>query len=450
MLLAGTDLAAVGIGALFIAGVRPPDIELGILAGALLALQAALGSYRPKLALSALDDLPTTLVVAMGAGAVETTWLTVLGRAPSSEATLVRVVALALSVAVLRAIAYAVVRTARRRGHFAHPTLVLGGGDTGRQVAVAAAVRPEHGLAPLGIVGVAPADGGPLPVPFLGGYEVLEAVIRRWSVTEVVVAVDDRDWFRPGSPGPAVGHGVEEAVRTAHGLGCAIFFVLRPFEPQRRGRDVDHLWGIPVVRVRIPKPDRGQWRIKRVFDATVAGLTLLLLAPVMVMVAAAVRWEVGHSVVFRQVRVGLDGRQFTLLKFRSLRPAEGGRDEGSAPWSISDDSRLGPVGRFIRATSLDELPQLINVLRGEMSLVGPRPERPSFVAAYEQVVPWYPARHRVPAGLTGWAQVNGLRGDTSIEDRVRFDIYYIQHWSMWLDLKILTRTVASVVLRRGS
>ena len=127
-----------------------------------------------------------------------------------------------------------------------------------------------------------------------------------------------------------------------------------------------------------------------------------------------------------------------------------GADQGSAPWSITDDPRLGPVGRFIRAASLDELPQLVNVLRGEMSLVGPRPERPSFVAAYEQVVPWYAARHRVPAGLTGWAQVNGLRGDTSIEDRVRFDIYYIQHWSMWLDLKILTRTVASVLLRRGS
>ena len=280
VLLAGTDLAAVGIGALFTTGVRPPIIELGILAGALLALQAALGSYRPKLALSALDDLPTTLVVVMGAGAVETTWLAVLGRAPSSGATLVRVVVLALSVAVLRATAYAVLRTARRRGHFAHPTLVLGGGDTVCRVAVAAAARPEHGLAPLGIVGVAPADGEDLPVPFLGGYDVLEAVIRRWGVTEVVVAVDERDWAQPGSSGPAVGHGAEEAVRTAHGLGCAIFFVLRPFEPQRRGRDVDHLWGIPVVRVRNPKPGRGQWRVKRVFDAAVAGLTLVLLTPV--------------------------------------------------------------------------------------------------------------------------------------------------------------------------
>ena len=159
VLLAGTDVAAVATSAAAHDGERPPLTQLVVLAVALLVLQASLGSYRPKLALSALDDLPTTLVVVLGAGAVEASWLTVLGRHASSEAVLGRLAALALSIAVLRAIAYAVVRTARRRGHFAHPTLVLGGGDTGRQVAAAAAARPEHGLAPLGIVGTAPAAG---------------------------------------------------------------------------------------------------------------------------------------------------------------------------------------------------------------------------------------------------------------------------------------------------
>jgi lipopolysaccharide/colanic/teichoic acid biosynthesis glycosyltransferase len=188
--------------------------------------------------------------------------------------------------------------------------------------------------------------------------------------------------------------------------------------------------------------------VKRVLDVVMAALALVLLAPVMLAVAAAVRWEVGPQVLFRQVRVGLDDRPFTLLKFRSLRPPEGSAE--SPVWSISGDARLGPVGRMIRATSLDELPQLFNILRGEMSFVGPRPERPRFVEQFTQAVPRYAARHRAPAGLTGWAQVNGLRGDTSIEERVRFDNSYIQNWSLWLDVKILVRTIAAVVLRRGS
>ncbi len=119
-------------------------------------------------------------------------------------------------------------------------------------------------------------------------------------------------------------------------------------------------------------------------------------------------------------------------------------------WSIADDPRVGPVGRFIRATSLDELPQLLNILRGDMSVVGPRPERPEFVEQFARRYPDYLSRHRAPAGLTGWAQVHGLRGDTSIADRARFDNYYIRNWSLWLDLRILARTLSTVVFRQGS
>jgi len=118
-------------------------------------------------------------------------------------------------------------------------------------------------------------------------------------------------------------------------------------------------------------------------------------------------------------------------------------------WNIAHDERLGPVGRFIRATSLDELAQLWNILRGDMTIVGPRPERPHFVASFTSAFPRYMARHRVPAGLTGWAQVHGLRGDTSIEDRARFDNYYIENWSLWADIKIILRTVSAVLRRQG-
>jgi exopolysaccharide biosynthesis polyprenyl glycosylphosphotransferase len=182
-------------------------------------------------------------------------------------------------------------------------------------------------------------------------------------------------------------------------------------------------------------------------DAALAGAALLVFSPVLLACALAVRLEGGPGVLFEQERVGLDGRRFTLLKFRSLKPAT--EDESATRWNVSHDDRLGPVGRFLRKSSLDELPQLWNIVRGDMSLVGPRPERPHFVEQFEQHIPRYMARHRVPTGLTGWAQVHGLRGDTSIENRASFDNYYIQNWSLWGDIKILLRTVQQVVWGRG-
>ena len=152
--------------------------------------------------------------------------------------------------------------------------------------------------------------------------------------------------------------------------------------------------------------------------------------------------------IFRQVRVGRDGREFEVFKFRSMRPADPG--ESDVQWSIAKDSRVGTVGRFIRKTSLDELPQLFNILRGDMTFVGPRPERPHFVAQFRADLPHYQHRHRVPVGLTGLAQVSGLRGDTSIDDRARFDNFYIENWSLWLDVKVILRTVRHVLSPSGS
>ena len=175
---------------------------------------------------------------------------------------------------------------------------------------------------------------------------------------------------------------------------------------------------------------------------------MTLAAPVLALCALAVRLESGPGILFRQERVGLDGKPFPLLKFRSLRPAT--HDESATRWSIAFDDRLGPVGRFLRKTSLDELPQLWNVLRGQMSIVGPRPERPHFVEQFTNEFPAYLARHRVPSGLTGTSQVHGLRGNTSIEDRARLDNFYIEHWSLWADLKIMLRTAGAVLRGTGS
>ncbi|MEU8545231.1 sugar transferase, partial [Streptomyces sp. NPDC048717] len=169
--------------------------------------------------------------------------------------------------------------------------------------------------------------------------------------------------------------------------------------------------------------------------------------PVLLLCALAVRLSDGPGVLFRQERVGQHGRLFTLLKFRTL-PAD--EAEAATRWSVAHDRRMSAAGQFLRKTSLDELPQLWNVLRGDMSLVGPRPERPHFVAQFSRVHAGYAARHRMPVGLTGLAQVHGLRGDTSIEDRCRFDNHYIDHWSLWQDVCILLRTAAELVRPTGS
>jgi len=170
-----------------------------------------------------------------------------------------------------------------------------------------------------------------------------------------------------------------------------------------------------------------------------------VLAVPLLAIASLLRLSRGPGVIFRQERVGLDGRRFQLLKFRTLRPLD--EWESATTWNISTDGRLTRLERFLRRSSIDELPQLINILRGDMSLVGPRPERPHFVNEFA-AIPRYPARHRVPCGLTGWAQVNGLRGDTSIEERARYDNYYIENWSLGLDLRILLRT--ALAFARGS
>ena len=228
--------------------------------------------------------------------------------------------------------------------------------------------------------------------------------------------------------------------------GCDLWMVprLREF-PQGAGAP-DHIGAIPVVRLRRPVLDGPKWWIKRTSDVLVSSAALLLLSPLLVLCAAAAFLDGGPGIIFRQQRIGRYGKPFDLLKFRSMRPVDA--TDAQTTWNIGHDPRVRPIGRFLRRTSLDELPQLWNILRGDMSVVGPRPERPYFVDRFSENYPEYAMRHRVPVGLTGLAQVSGLRGDTPISDRARFDNYYIENWSLWLDVKVLLRTVAEV-LRGG-
>jgi exopolysaccharide biosynthesis polyprenyl glycosylphosphotransferase len=298
--------------------------------------------------------------------------------------------------------------------------------------------RRNYGLDPIGFLDADVSEHAAdlLPVPLLGGYERLGEVIREQGVRDVIVAYGGVDEDE-----------LVDILRTCDRLDVDVFVVPRLFELHQTNRYTDEVWGIPLVRRRRSVYRSPWWRAKRLVDAVVAALSLLLLTPALTACALAVRLEGGPGIIFRQERVGLDGRPFQVLKFRSLRPVD--ETESATNWNIKHDDRLGPVGRFLRASSLDELPQLWNILPGDMSLVSPRPERPHFVDQFSAHIPRYTARHRVPVGLTGWAQSHGLRGDTSIEDRARFDNYYIENWSPWLDVKIVLKTVGQVVRRQG-
>jgi exopolysaccharide biosynthesis polyprenyl glycosylphosphotransferase len=208
-------------------------------------------------------------------------------------------------------------------------------------------------------------------------------------------------------------------------------------------------------------PDAGPayWFCKRVFDILFSATALLLLGVPMLVIAIWVKLDDSDGpVFFRQSRTGLGGRRFNLLKYRTMvsnaeELKEQLRDRSEVPWPdfrMKNDPRVTRIGRFLRKASLDELPQFINVLRGEMSVVGPRPERPVFVERFRQTVPGYMLRHKVRSGITGWAQVNGLRGNTSLERRIEYDIEYIERWSLWLDLKIIAMTVVRVLVDRNA
>ncbi len=433
-LLVLLDVAAFGVAVAATGPLRGLHVVLLALT---LGLFASAGLYRPRLSLSVLDDLPSLAGRPLAAVAVTTTLGAVLHATYPVESLLVTAIVMVVAIPALRCLGYAVVRRVRHDGVVAHPTLVLGAGRVGGHVARVLQEHPEYGLRPVGFLDSDPLlDEAERPVPLLGGTDALSRVIVEFGVHDVIVAFGSL----PESEMVAV-------LRTCDRLDTEIFFVPRLFELASRRDDTEEVWGLPLVRLPRSPYRSASWRMKRLLDVVLAGSALVLLLPVLLVCATAVALEQGPGIFFAQERVGLDGRSFRVWKFRSLRPAD--ESESRTRWHVGGDERVGPVGRVLRKTSLDELPQLWNIIRGDMSLVGPRPERPHFASVFAESFPRYDHRHRVPVGLTGWAQVHGLRGDTSIEDRARFDNYYIENWSLWTDVKIVVRTVGQVVRGGG-
>lgn len=309
--------------------------------------------------------------------------------------------------------------------------MIVGEGEVARRLIRDLKAR-DHGVELVGVADDSRRQHGPgFRVERLGRIEDVPDLIDSHNVSGIIVA------FGNGRHNALV-----QVIRGAVQRDATVWMIPRLFELGWRGCK-EHISNIPLVRLETPPRLRPQWILKRTVDFVVAGACLLLTFPMMATIAIAVRLDLGRPVLLRQQRVSLDGRIFDILKFRTMETNE--LAEKGMEWA-PDEDRITRVGRFLRATNADELPQLFNVLKGEMSLVGPRPERVYFVNLLKARFPQYSSRHRLPAGVTGWAQVNGLRGDTSVEERIAFDNHYIENWSLGGDFKILART-ASLIAR---
>ncbi len=342
-------------------------------------------------------------------------------------------------------------RQARIKGLAGKPTLIVGAGVVGATIAQRLAQQPEYGLHPVGFLDGNPpvngngngnGNGGPhRSLPVLGSPDELAEVAATYGVQHVIFA------FTSGSDQQLL-----NLTRRCEQLELEVSLVPRLFESMNDRVALDWVGSLPVLGIRPLDPKGWQFRIKYALDKPVALLGLIVLSPLMLLLAIAVKLSSPGPVLFRQRRIGQDGQVFEMLKFRSMQIPSEDVDyvppPGFAPGGVEGPDRRTPIGRFLRRSGLDELPQLINVLRGQMSLVGPRPERPEFAIAFGNELARYTDRHRVKSGITGWAQVSGLRGQTSLVERVDMDNYYIRNWSLSLDLKIALLTVPAV-LRTG-
>lgn len=401
----------------------PPVMTVALLGLALLGLARwRLSLYRARFSLSSLDELPTALEAAL----IATGLLVALGITPWLQVTEASTFWLASAGAVVglaRVPAYVMVRSLRRNDVARERLLLVGGGIVADAIADMAEDNPDYGLDLAG------------RVPDLLDVDLPQAASDARASTVLVA-------FSRASEAKEVFE-----IRRALAAGITIMAVPRYFDLIGESRADDHVFGVPVLRLGATRPTFGLL-VKRVLDVVLAGLALLVLSPVLAVAGFLVKRETGGDLLFRQVRIGQDGRAFELLKLQTMKPVSDSVSD--TLWSVQSDSeRVGRVGRFLRKTSIDELPQLWNILRGDMSFVGPRPERPFFVEQFQEQYPHYSDRLRMPAGLTGLAQIHDLRGDTSIDDRARFDNRYEDHWSLWSDVKIILKTVPKVFKASG-
>ena len=332
----------------------------------------------------------------------------------------------------------AVLRLLRRRGVDTARVLIVGAGDSGQIVLDKIRHAPELGYRVVGFVDNNTRQERVGGLPVLGRVSEVARLVEAYKLSEIIVA----------APG-LTQRDLLELVGSVPRSGVNIKIFPDIFQIMSSEVTTSELTGLPMMQVRDVALRGWNLRLKRGLDMVVSSIALVLLSPILLSVALLIKLTSPREPVFYvQERVGLDGRPFQLVKFRSMRSDA---EEYTGPvWAKPDDPRRTRIGSVMRRWSLDELPQLVNVLAGEMSMVGPRPERPHFVEQFSRYIPRYAERHNEKAGLTGWAQVNGLRGQTSIEERTKYDVFYVEHWSLVFDLKIMLKTIGTIFRDRNA
>ncbi len=320
-------------------------------------------------------------------------------------------------------------RTIRSKGYNLKHILLVGYSRAAEEYIDRLTDNPQWGYVACGILDDhIPAGTLYKGVKVLGRLGNLEVILPENRLDEIAISLSLQDYDR-----------LEGIVAVCEKSGVHTKFIpdynsLIPSKPY-----TEDLMGLPVINIRyVPLTNTGNILIKRAVDIVGSLFGIAITSPIMLLSAIAVKLTSPGPVIFKQERVGLHNKTFNMYKFRSMEKQAPGEEKKA--WTVRNDPRVTPVGKFLRRTSLDELPQLFNILRGDMSLVGPRPERPLFVRKFQEEIPRYMVKHQVRPGLTGWAQVNGLRGDTSIRKRIEYDIYYIENWTLGFDMKIILMT----------
>ncbi|WP_442930362.1 sugar transferase [Mycobacterium sp. NBC_00419] len=425
----------------------PPTWMLALFVPATIAVMATRGIYRRRLNRRFIHEVGPVVATVALASMVLLSGL-ILAHVPENPEQFVLRAWICATAMILtgRLIRATVQRRLRLRRHLLSPTLIVGNGIVAHQIIERLLAAPEHGLDPIGLLDTDspwhPDHNEPVAgVRRIGAPETIEQAILDTGAEAIVIAFSrTQDEL------------LARVVRLAHATGSRVWVVPRMFDVIGERSTVEHVGGLPLLSLPRTDPRGWQFTVKHVFDQVCGTVGLVLISPLFLTLMALVRLSSPGPIFFRQPRVGRDGRVFDCLKFRTMRlpdAADGGFELGSgtAPGGVEGVDRRTRIGRIMRSTSLDELPQLINVVKGEMSLVGPRPERPEYVEVFEAQIRRYGERHRVKAGMTGWAQVHGLRGQTSITDRAEWDNFYIENWSLALDVKILALTVLAVLRR---
>ncbi len=332
----------------------------------------------------------------------------------------------------------ALVRQLRIRGIERDPLLIVGMGKIARDLARKIKNSPDLGFEIIGIVNPRPQTtikdriNG---IPVVGNATDLPQLLDTYRVQQVIIAIPDAQRGE-----------IVELITLCQRGRVDIKVYPDMFAYIAGDMTMGELGDVPLITVRDIALRGWKLSLKRGLDVFGSSLGMVFLSPFLLLTAIAIKLESKGPAFYTQERMGLDGRPFQMIKFRSMRQDA---ESSGIGWTVENDPRVTRIGRFMRKTSWDEMPQLINVLLGEMSLVGPRPERPFYVQQFRSQIPRYMERHREKAGMTGWAQVNGLRGDTSIAERTAYDLWYVENWSLWLDVKIIIRTAFGAITGRG-